>query len=179
MSVWIVIYRYALWIAIPLFMISAILLGTCIMALVRLGSRSLIFSVPLARQQQIEFSQPGTVSLFIEGPMFTTKFAGLSYELVSESGSPVRASAVWLRTLRTGLTNVRLEIMRFGIPSAGRYTLYVKGLAEGEKAGDQYRLTFMRPYRAETIGLIVGLVLSAIILIGSIVLFILRLTVEQ
>gem|GEM_PF-938321 len=176
MPVWTVIYKYALWISIPLFLISAILLGVCIQTIARLGSKNLIVSMPLAGRQQIEFSQPGTVSLFIEGPLFTTKFAGLSYELVSDNGRPVKASPVWLRTYRTGLSDVKLEIMRFIIPSAGRYTLYVKGLAEGEKGEDQYRLTLMRPHRAKTIGLIAGIVLSAVILIASLVLSILRMT---
>jgi hypothetical protein len=68
-----------------------------------------------------------------------------------------------------------MEVKSYRIPMPGRYLLRVKGLEPGTAADGEHQIVFMKPHLARSIGYVIGIVLSGVLFIGSIVLFFLRL----
>jgi hypothetical protein len=141
-------------------------------------SQAHILSVSLLDQQDIEFAEAGRVVLCIEGPRFTRRFAHLHYELSAYDGTRLRGRTIWFRLLTSGVSKVRLELKSYQIPQPGRYRLWIQGLGTGWTADAKHRIVFMRPHLARSIGYIIGILLAGGLLIGSIVLFFLRLTLN-
>ncbi len=73
------------------------------------------------------------------------------------------------------MSTVRMELLSFHIPSAGQYTLRIRnlGTARGEDSG--HRVVLSKPHLSGMVGYVLGVVLWAALLIGSVVLFVLRL----
>lgn len=170
------IHRNSLWLAWPLVGLGVVLLWTGIATAVRLGDRNRIASLPLAPEQVIDFPEAGEVVLWLEGPQMTTRFGGLSFELQGSDGSVLRGAPVLMRSRVARVSQVRISDRTFTIPVAGRYTLRVGGLGEPQAGDRQHALIFMRPHRMATIKAVVGIVLGAILVVGSLVGFFLRLT---
>ncbi|MBM4032899.1 MAG: hypothetical protein FJ291_14080 [Planctomycetes bacterium] len=87
----------------------------------------------------------------------------------------MRSRAVWLRTKSQGISRVRLAVHSFDIPEPGRYVLRVEGLKGAQAADSEHRLVFSWPYLLQMVLHILGIVLAGVLLIGSVVLFGLRL----
>lgn len=68
-----------------------------------------------------------------------------------------------------------MELESYDIPKPGRYVLRVQGMAADRTADSSHRIVFTHPRLARTAAYVVGIVLSAGLLIGSVVLFILAL----
>jgi hypothetical protein len=170
-----VLYRNGIWISIPLFLAAAAALTASIAGLAGLGAKDLLFFAPLKDQQQVRFSEAGPVVLSVEGPRATDRFANLAYELVAGNDAVVKGRTTWLHTRRSGMSSVQMEMERFEIPLPGRYILRIKGLGRGQSEDPAHRIVFTRPNRVQTIGYILGIILSAGLLIGSAVFFVLRL----
>ena len=170
-----VLYRNGLWISVLLFAVSAALLGFCILSVIRLVDRSKILSVPLAAQQAVEFPAAGRVVLCMEGPLLTRRFAHLDYELRPREGMPIEGKTTWFHARTPSLSKVRMELTSYEITKPGSYVLQIRGLEPGSRAGAEDRIVFMRPHLASSIGYVIGITLSAGLLIGSIVFFFIRL----
>jgi hypothetical protein len=175
MSVLTWIYRNGIWIAPPVFVIAAALLIFFILIVVRVVKQAHLLSVPLVAQQEIEFAEPGRVVLCTQGPLLSRRFAGLDYELAG-NGIPIEGRTTWFHSKTSGFSWVRMEAKSYKIPWPGRYTLRIKGLEPGIATDPEHQIVFMRPHLARSIGCVVGIVLSGILFIGSIVLFFLRLS---
>ena len=171
-----ILYRYGLWISVPVFGISAAMLVFCILSVIRVVKQARILSVPLLEQQEIEFSETGRVVMCMEGPLLTTRFGNLDYELRVAEGMPVEGRTTWFHAKTSSFSKVRMELKSYELPRRGRYVLRIKGLEHGSKPDPEHSIVFMRPHLAESIGYVIGITLSAGLLIGSLVLFILRLT---
>ena len=169
------VYRNGLWIGALVFGISAGVLVLCILGVSGLGKRNEIASVPLVERQDVEFAEAGPVVLCVEGPLLTGRFAGLTYELTTPGNAPVKSRATWLRSRSSSFSRVRMEMRVFEVPEPGPYVLRVRGLNGGQAAGSEHRLVFVRPHLAQTVGYILGIVFAGILLVGSVVLFGLRL----
>jgi hypothetical protein len=176
MSVLSVLDRNVLWIAPPLICISALLLGLCIRSEVRLVKEAKISSVPLVEQQNVEFLEAGRVVLCVEGPRFSTRFAGLDYELTTDAGAPVEVRTAWFHATTTGVKWARVEVRVYEIPHSGRYLLRVQRLGPAQARDAEHRLVFMRPHLAQSFGYIIGMILSFGVFVTSLVFFVLRLT---
>jgi len=176
MSALSVLYRNVLWVAPPLMCISALLLGLFIRNVVRLVKEAKVLSVPLVERQNIEFPEAGRVVLCVEGPRFSTRFAGLDYELRTDSGAPVEVRTAWFHATTTGVKWARVEVRVYEIPHSGRYVLRVRGLGAAQERDAAHRLVFMRPHLAQSVGYIIGMILSFGVFITSLVFFLLRLT---
>jgi hypothetical protein len=174
-STFLLLYRNLLWIAPPVMVISVLLLGLSIRNVIRLVKEAKILSVPLVEQQNLDFREAGKVVLCLEGPHFTTRFAHLSYELSAEDGTPVEGRTAWFRAKTSGASWVRMEMRSYEIPQPGRYVLRVRGLGEPQERDAQHRLVFVRPHLFQSVGYIIGIVLSALVLITSLVFFLQRL----
>ena len=168
------IYRNGLWISVPLFIISAALLGYLILSVIRVVRQAHLFSVPVIEQQEIELTEAGRVILCTQGPLLSFRFAKLDYELTG-GGIPIEGRTTWFHAKTSGFSWVRMEVKTYRIPMPGRYLLRIKGLDPGSIADSKHQIVFMRPHLARSIGYVIGTVLTGLLSIGSIVLFFPRL----
>jgi hypothetical protein len=168
------IYRNGLWISIPLFIISAALLAYSVLNVIRVVRQAHLLSVPLVEQQEIEFTEAGRVLLCTQGPLLSFRFAKLDYELAGD-GIPIEGRKTWFRSRTSGLSWVRMEVRSYRIPRPGRYVLQIKGLEPRSTPDPEHQIVFMKPHLAHSIGWVIGIVLAGSTIIGSIVLFFLRL----
>jgi|MudIll2142460700_1097286.scaffolds.fasta_scaffold14547_3 hypothetical protein len=170
-----VLYRNGLWISVLLFAVSAALLGFFILSVIRLVDRSKILSVPLVARQEVDFPAAGRVVLCMEGPLLTSRFAHLDYELRPREGMPIEGKTTWFHARTSSFSKVRMELKSYEITRPGSYILQVRGLEPGSRADSEHRIVFMRPHLVLSIGHVIGITLSAGLLIGSIVFFFIRL----
>ncbi len=169
------IWSYAVWVLMPAFCLGVALLVWCIVSVVRVVRAAVLVRLPLLKEQTLIFSRPGPVVLCAEGPRFTTRFAGLSYEMVSEDGMAVPVRTTWFHATTSGFSTARMEVRRFSVPQTGNYTLRVSGLG-GAKAGDEkHQLVFVKPHLPAVVAHVLGIILSAGLTIGSLVLFLMKL----
>jgi len=169
-------YQHILWISVPLFFISAASLFYCIRSLIRSVRRAQILGIPLLERQEIEFAKAGPVVLSIEGPLFTTRFGCLSYELSKGDGTSIQGRRIIFRNSTSGFSKVKMDLMTYRIPEPGRYVFMVDGLSASRDTDAEHRLVFSKPPIASSIGYVIGITLSSVFLIGSLVFSILRLT---
>jgi hypothetical protein len=148
--------------------LGLICLGLAIVRLVRIARAEPVLRVPLVAEQYVSLPA-GVMQLNVEGPHLTTKFAGLSYALIDRaSGSEVPLSTVWLRTRTSGMQRARLSICRFELATAGAYVLRVAGFDATTSYAD-CALVVNQPASIALPIAIVGIVLSAALVIGGIV----------
>jgi hypothetical protein len=137
-----------------------------------------LLSVPVIEQQEIEFTEAGRVVLCTQGPLLSFRFSKLDYELTGD-GIPIEGRTTWFHSKTSGFSSVRMEVKSYRIPWPGRYILRIKGLEPGSTADSERQIVFMRPHLARSIGYVIGIVLASSLLIGSIVLFFLRLVSKE
>lgn len=174
MSVLTFVYKNGLWLSWPLFCLGVLLLWFFITTAVKLGDRHRICSLPLQPEQVVEFPAAGKVILWLEGPQLTSRFRDLTFELTGSDGATVPGRGVLFRTRSSSLSRVRISDRIFQVPHAGGYALHTRGLGETRDGDAQHRLVFMRPYQVQVIGAVLGIVLGALLVIGSVVNFCLR-----
>ncbi len=167
--------KYGMYIAIPGFLLGCALLIYFITSVVKLIDNARIFSVPLIKRQLIEFPEARKVILCGEGPRFTRRFAKLEFLLNMEDGTPINGRTIWLHSLISGISKVRIDLKSFQIPRPGRYWLVIQGLEESFDSDAEHRIVFMKPYLFQMIGFIFGIIFSALLFVGSMVLFFLNL----
>jgi hypothetical protein len=170
------LYNNGLWLSWPFFGLGVVVLWFSIVTVVRLADRNRICSLPLQAEQFVEFTQAGRVILWTEGPLLTSRFRKLSFELMSAEGPTLSGRMALFRQGSSGFSKTRAAVRIFTIPEAGRYVLHTKGLAEAKVGDEQHRILFMRPYLLQTVGCILGIILGAFLAIGSTVNFFLRLS---
>jgi hypothetical protein len=170
------IFRHGLWIAPPSLGISILLLGHCIAGVIRTGRQARLFSVPLVERQQVEFAEAGPVVLAMEGPISSRRFAGLDFGLVGPDGADVGSRRALLRATTTGFTKATKELRVFEIAVPGRHVFRIHGLSGQAPRDGEHRMVFTRPHLARSMGYVLGIVLSGVLVILSIVLLGLRLS---
>jgi hypothetical protein len=89
---------------------------------------------------------------------------------------PVEGKTTWFHAKTSSFSKVRMEMKSYEITKPGRYVLHIQGLDPGSKVDSEHRIVFMRPHLAQSIGYVIGIILSGFLLIGSIVFFFIRLT---
>lgn len=169
------VFRNVLLFAPPVFVLSVALLIFFIKRIIRTIRGARIVAVPLLKTQDIEFPETGRVILAVEGPLFTRRFARLTYSLISPSGVEVRGRALLFRTASSGFTRATLQLRVYTIPTPGRYILTIGGLEEMSSTYDGCLVVFMRPHLPQVVASVLGTIFSSWLFIGSIVFFFLRL----
>ncbi|MGV8073559.1 MAG: hypothetical protein AB2L11_03210 [Syntrophobacteraceae bacterium] len=169
------LYGNGLWISVPIFAAGLWLLVSFIRNVVRLRKESEILSVSPAEQQYIEFGEAGRVVLCIEGPLFTRRFAKTDFDLSADDGTPVRGRTTWFHARSSSFSKARMEMKLFDLPTAGRYALRISNWGTSRAGDEEHRIVFMKPHLTQMVIYIVGIVLSSFLVIGSIVLFLMRL----
>lgn len=175
MPLWSFLDRHWTTIAIPVMVAAAAALISLILGLVATVRQSLILRVPLAGRQEIQFAEPGAVILNMEAPRFSTRFAHLEFELTGIGGDTIQGHRRLVRSRTSGVTLVQVALLSYDIPRPGRFLLTVRGLDAPRPGDERHSIVFTRPIGLKTVGLIVGIILSAGILITSLVFFVLRL----
>lgn len=172
------LYRNGLWISIPIFVLGVLLLIFFIGGIVRTVRQARLFDVPLCNQQEIEFTEAGRVVLSMEGPLLSRRFAGLDYTILAPYGAAIENRRSLFRSRTTGITKARMELRYFSIPNPGRYTFRINGLGETKPDDKDHRMVFMKPHLGRIVLRIIGILISSMFTVGSIVLFFLRLMSE-
>ncbi len=101
-------YKNGLWLSWPVFGLGVFLLWFFIMTVIRLGDKNRLCSLPLEAEQSVEFSEAGQVILWLEGPLLTTRFGGLSFELTGIDGSSLQGRMALFRQGSSGFSKVRI-----------------------------------------------------------------------
>ena len=81
-----------------------------IKSLIRSVRRAQILGIPLLERQEIEFAKAGPVILSIEGPLFTTRFGGLTYELSKGDGTSIQGRSIIFRNGTSGFSKVTMDL---------------------------------------------------------------------
>ena len=169
------IYKYGIWISVPAFILSVILLVRCITGVVQTEKQTRLLSLPLLDRQEIDFTETGGVILCMEGPMMSRRFANLEYELTGPDGKMVKSRRSPFRTTTTGLTKATMELGVFEIAQPGLHVFEISGLGAERPSDSEHRMVFARPHLAQSMTYVIGIVFAAMFTIGSLVLFLMRL----
>ena len=156
--------------------LALLLVGVFIRGVVRLVKESKVLNLPLVEQQSIVLPEAGTLVLCEEGPRFSRRFVGLTYELSTEYGVPVAGRIAWFHARTSGVSTVRTEVSVYEIPHPGRFVLRVKQLGAPQERDAQHRLAFLKPHLGKSVVHVIGITLSSCLFIASLVFFLLRLT---
>lgn len=175
MPFWSFLYRHWTFIAIPVMLAATAALISLILGLIATVRHSLILRVPLAPRQEIEFAEAGTVVLNMEAPRFSTRFAHLDFGLTGIGGDTIPGHRQLVRSRTSGVTLVKVALLSYDIPRPGRFLLTIGGLDAPRPGDERHSIVFTRPIGLKTVGFIVGIILSAGILITSLVFFVLSL----
>jgi len=173
------IYRNGVWISIPVLVIAVVMLVFFIKSVIRMKAEKTIMSIPAVEQQDVEFTEAGNVVLCIEGPLLTTRFGGVKYELIASDGSPVKGHVTLFHSRSSSFTKIRMEMKSFELPYPGRYTIKLINFGPPKPKDGEHRIVFMKPNLAQAVGYILGIVFSGILFIGSIVLFLMCLFLKE
>ncbi len=174
MAEWSFFFQRGIWIGSVLIWVSLITLGLLIFNVVKLVRKSTILRVPVAALQEVQFPDAGRVVLSMEGPRFTKEFAGLKIELHTDYGAAVKGRPVLLRTVSSGVRNVRMELCVFDVPHPGRYVLRAEGLRASLEEVPDHRFLLARPHLFQVVGYVVGMIMTGALLILGILLIVWR-----
>jgi len=171
-------YRHGLWLSWPFLLLGLFLLGFFILTLARMGDKHRVCALPLTAEQTVEFKQGGVVVLWLEGPLLTSRFSGLSFGLTGSDGSLVKGRRPGFPLRSSSFSRARFNHRVFTLPAPGCYKLNTKGLGAPRPTDEDHELVFMRPYGAMLPGYVLGILLGSFLTIGSLVNFLLRLLRE-
>ena len=168
------IWDYAVWVSVPGFCLGVALLIWCIVDLVRVVRAAVLVRLPLAEENLLTINRAGPLVLCIEGPLFTMRFGGLSYEMVSADGTPVPCRRTLFRATTSGFTKARMEVRRFRVDRPGDYTLRVGGVGERKPGDSEHHLVFVKPHLPAVLAHILGIIAAAWLVVGGLVMFVLK-----
>ena len=174
-SIWMTIYKYWIWLGIPLMLAAAFALWMTITGVMATVKKAHLFRVPLMERQEVRFDEPGRVVLSMEGPRFSTRFGPVNFELKELSGEVVESSRAWFRARTSGISTARMELLKFDIPRPGPYVLIMTGLGPPQEGDHKHAVVFMRPHLGKSLAFVIGIVLASGVFITSLVFLIMRL----
>lgn len=158
-----------LWIAltIPVGLVSAFLLARSIGALVRVVRGSVVLTVPVDTLQNLPIAEPGPYQLGVEGRRFSRDFGGMGFELHSPQGGLVPLHRMLARTSVSSFSRSRLTLQSFDAGEVGTYRLSVRGIRPDQDPDN--RIVLSRPMGGAMVGLILAIIATAALTIGSLV----------
>ncbi len=168
------LYKYGIWISVPVFILSVLLLVRCITGVIKAEKETRLVSLPLLDRQEIDFALEGSVVLCMEGPILSRRFANLEYELTGPDGRVVRSRPVLFRSSTSGLSKAIMELRVYEIAQPGRHVFESRGPGDERPSDTEHRMVFTRPHLARSMAFVLGIVFSAMLTIGSLVLFLMR-----
>jgi hypothetical protein len=157
------------WIAllIPVFGLGIWLLVRSIRSLLQTTRGSVVTTLPAVREQQFTLGVSGRFTLLVEGRLFTSDFARADFALKDSAGTSVPLSMILIRTNVNSMGRARLALREFETSGPGTYTLTVTGLPSDQDADN--RLIVSRPIGGALVLHVLGIVVSGIFVIASLV----------
>lgn len=168
------LYKHGIWISVPVFILSVLLLVRCITGVIKAEKETRLVSLPLLDRQEIDFALEGSVVLCMEGPILSKRFANLEYELTGPDGRVVRSRPVLFRSSTSGFSKAIMELRVYEIAQPGRHVFEIRGLGDEKTSDAEHRMVFTLPHLARSMAYVIGIVFSAMLTIGSLVLFLMR-----
>ena len=168
------LYKYGIWISVPVFILSVLLLVRCVTGVIKAEKETRLVSLPLLDRQEIDFAVEGSVVLCMEGPILSRRFANLEYALTGPDGRAVRSRPVLFRSSRSGFSKAIMELRVYEIAQPGRHVFEIRGLGDERPSDAEHRMVFTLPHLARSMAYVLGIVFSAMLTIGSLVLFLMR-----
>ena len=168
------LYKYGIWISVPVFILSVLLLVRCITGVIKAEKETRLVSLPLLDRQEIDFAVEGSLVLCMEGPILSRRFANLEYELTGPDGRAVQSRPVLFRSSTSGFSKAIMELRVYEIAQPGRHVFEIRGLGDERPSDAEHRMVFTLPHLARSMAYVLGIVFSAMLTIGSLVLFLMR-----
>ena len=106
--------------------------------------------------------------------MLSRRFANLEYELTGPDERVLRSRPVLFRSSTSGFSKAIMELRVYEIAQPGRHVFEIRGLGDERPADAEHRMVFTRPHLARSMAFVIGIVFSAALSIGSLVLFLMR-----
>ena len=168
------LYKYGIWISVPVFILSVLLLVRCVTGVIKAEKETRLVSLPLLDRQEIDFAVEGSVVLCMEGPILSRRFANLEYGLTGPDGRVVRSRPALFRSSTSGFSKAIMELRVYEIAQPGRHVFEIRGLGDERPSDAEHRMVFTLPHLARSMAYVIGIVFSAMLTIGSLVLFLMR-----
>lgn len=172
------LYRHGLWVGPLAFAAGVFCLGQCIAGLVRTSRQARLVAAPFVANQEVDLPEAGPVVLAMETPIFSgpvlLPFRGLEFELLGPDGAPAPRRTTFHGTTK-GFSRSTTDLREFDVALPGRHRLQVQGLGDYRGKAEDVRLLLSRPHFGRSLALVLGVVGTAVVTIGSVVLFFLRL----
>jgi hypothetical protein len=127
-----------------------------VVRLVRIARQPELARAPVAAAVPVRFEAAGDAELAIEGPLFTSRFRGLSFELVDPAGMPVALRQLLMRASSGGFSHAHVALP-LRILQPGAYS--TRRLDPATDYGD-CAVVFVRPYAASLFVTVVALLAS-------------------
>jgi len=169
MDVLTLLARHGAWLLAAGLGLGVFLLWRFIRAATRLMDKNCICRLPLVAEQPVDIGQAGRVILWLEGPLLTTRFKGVNFELTNTDGALVKGRLALFRQGSSGFSKARMADRVFTIVRPGRHVLHAKGLGAPRNGDERHGLLLMRPFLVQTVRCILGIVAGAFLIIGSVV----------
>jgi len=148
---------------------TAVLFGLALLysiySLVRTMRNSLEASVPLSASMQFSLPAAGKKTLYIQGPR-GANLSRLKFSMKTSSGIQVELKKILVPVKVSGLSTVKLSFADFESPDRGDYLLDASGIPETKK---DLKVLIYQKNTFTMIGLIMAIVFSSLITIGSVV----------
>jgi hypothetical protein len=151
---------------LPVFGLGVWLLVRSIRGLLQATRGAIVATLPAVREQRLTLAEGGRFTLMVEGRLFTSDFAHADFALADSAGRSVPLTTLLIRTNVNSMGRARLGLREFEA-APGSYTLTVTGLPSDQDADN--RLIVSRPIGGAIVLRVLGIVVSGIFVIGSLV----------
>jgi len=148
------LYKHGIWISVPVFILSVLLLVRCVTGVIKAEKETRLVSLPLLDRQEIDFAVEGSLVLCMEGPILSRR--------------------VLFRSSTSGFSKAIMELRVYEIAQPGRHVFEIRGLGDERPSDAEHRMVFTLPHLARSMAYVLGIVFSAMLTIGSLVLFMMR-----
>lgn len=153
------------------FALLAIALALCTRNLMRDNRADTLTSIPVTSEQEIRLPGQGNVLVLMEVPRTATDFRSFEIQLVEKTtGQAVRlkyAMGIGQEAVY-GVTTMKVPFGSIAAPPGSVYSARITGLQAREDYS-RYRLMFSRPYLARMALQIIGIVISGVGMLLSII----------
>jgi hypothetical protein len=150
--------------AIALFLLLGAALVWFVIHLLRGNQNSLLAAMALTPEQEVRVEAPGEVVLLIEVPRLATDFRNFQIEVIDQQsgqGATMKYQYLTAQQAVYGLTTMKVPVGRMTVTQPGAYFVRVSGLQVGKNYSN-YHLLLSRPYLGRMAFQIVGIVVSGV-----------------
>ncbi|HZF78567.1 MAG TPA: hypothetical protein VEZ89_02140 [Rubrivivax sp.] len=158
-----------LYLTVPGALAAATALAFAIPSLVQRARLQALATLAVEPEQEVDLPG-GEIVLHLGGPLGTSAFGSLSFDLIDPAGTHVPSAPIVVRSKRSsGAAGVLLAVRRFQLARPGRHRLQVSGI-DPRRDLSACRLLLARPQDARLVLNILAVVVSSVALVACSVL---------